>query len=318
VAAVGVAAVIPLLAAAAVYVQHAGDGPHARHASYTRAPSAPSICAAPSQPALASRLSGDLVDVLHRRSSTVALAVTDGRAGLTCRLGAAWQFDSAGLVRLTILAAQLRRNMEEHRYLSQDELNLTSAMTTASDDSATSALWQDLGRRGLQHFLNLAGMTQTVLGPGGYWGLTRITAQDEMTLLNVLTAGNSVLDSTSRQYALSLMAGVAPWQHWGVPAGAPGSVVVNVQDGWMRRSGGWRVHSAGAFAGRGSTYLIVVLTQGNPTMAYGVRTIEDAAEVVHRDLNPGAAGAVPPTPPSVLLPSQQEPGGPLPPNAGRP
>ena len=36
--------------------------------------------------------------------------------------------------------------------------------------------------------------------------------------------------------------------------------------------------------------MIAVLTQDNPTMAYGVRTIENAAEVIHRDLNAGPPG----------------------------
>ena len=60
----------------------------------------------------------------------------------------------------------------------------------------------DLG----QHFLNLAQMTHTVLGPGGYWGLTQITAHDEILLLQLLINPNGVLDSASRGYELGLMA----------------------------------------------------------------------------------------------------------------
>ena len=312
-AALGAAAVVPLLAVGAIYAQKAASGPPPRHESYSRpqAPSAPRICTAPSDPALASRLSADLGAVLQRRSSTVALAVDGRRAGLRCELGSAWRLDSASLVKLTILAALLRRHMEEHRYLTQDELNLTAAMITASDGSATSALWQRLGRGGLQHFLTVSGMTHTIPGPGGYWGLTQLTAGDEMTLLNLLTTANSVLDGPSREYAQNLISDVIPSQHWGVPAGAPGGLTVGVQDGWMpRRPGDWRVNSIGVFTGRSGDYEIVVLTRDNSTMAYGATTIEDAAEVIHRDLNPGAPAAIPP---STIAPSQQTPDEELPP-----
>ena len=307
----GVAIAVPVLAAAAVYARHAASSTPARHAGYARTSAADSICAAPRDPRLAARVSGDLLDGLRRRYSTVALAVDDRQAGLTCRLGGDWRVESASLVKLTVLGALLRRHMEERRHLTQDEASLAAAMITASDRAATSALWQQLGRGGLQHFLNLAGMTRTIPGPGGYWGLTQITAGDEMTLLKVLTTSNSVLDSASRQYALHLMRDVIPSQRWGVPAGGPAGVTVAVQDSWIpRRPGDWLVDSIGSFTGRSSDYQIVVLTQDNATMPYGVATIEDAAEVIHRDLDPGAPAAVPP---STILPSQQAPDEQLPP-----
>ncbi len=47
----------------------------------------------------------------------------------------------------------------------------------------------------LQQFLNLAGMGETQLGQDGEWGLTQVTAHDEMLLLTLLTAANPVLDA---------------------------------------------------------------------------------------------------------------------------
>jgi hypothetical protein len=88
-------------------------------------------------------------------------------------------------------------------------------------------------------------------------------------------------------------------QRWGVPAGAPRSLVVHVKNGWLPLAPhGWRINSIGGFTARsnkhsGSRYSIVVLTQDNPSMAYGVRTVEAIAEVVNRDLNPGATARVP-------------------------
>ncbi|MFD0312587.1 hypothetical protein [Streptomyces sp. NPDC127119] len=70
--------------------------------------------------------------------------------------------------------------------------------------------------------------------------------------------------------ALGLLAEARADQRWGVPAGMPRGFRAQVKNGWLPRSThGWRV---------------VVLTHDNPTKAYGVRTIERIAQVVHRGL----------------------------------
>jgi hypothetical protein len=167
-------------------------------------------------------------------------------------------------------------------------------MITRSDNGAASALWDEDGRSRLQRFLDAAGMIHTVLGPDGAWGLTRVTAADETRLLWLLLRSNLVLDNASRDYALALMADVVPAQRWGIPAGAPRSLVVHVKNGWLPLSPfGWRINSIGGFTGHGERYSIVVLTQDNPTMAYGVDTVQRIAEAVNRDLNPGATARVP-------------------------
>jgi hypothetical protein len=43
-------------------------------------------------------------------------------------------------------------------------------------------------------------------GAGSYWGLTQITANDQVVLLRLLLNGNAILDPASRSYALKLMA----------------------------------------------------------------------------------------------------------------
>jgi hypothetical protein len=169
-------------------------------------------------------------------------------------------------------------------------------MMTDSDNDAASALWAELGHAYLQHFLDVAQMTHTVLGPGGLWGLTQITAGDEMRVLRLLCAPNPVLDAAARGYALRLMAQVIAAQRWGVAAGAPASLTVHLKNGWLPRPAhGWRVHSIGCFTGRGGGYSIVVLTQDNPTMAYGIHTIEAIARAIERDLNPPATPVIPPS-----------------------
>jgi len=243
------------------------------------------FCRSSAHPALAARLTRDIQAAQHGRVSVVAVRVADPRKRLGCWLHGSWHFDSASVVKVTILGALLRKTLDHHRYLTGTEAALASAMITRSDNDAASALWAELGRGYIEHFLRLARMKQTVLGPGGYWGLTQITAHDEMRLLHLLLTKNAVLDRRSRAYALRLMAQVIPSQRWGVPAGAPPRLGVHLKNGWLPLPAhGWRVHSIGCFTGRGG-YSIVVLTQDNPTMAYGIRTIEALAEAIHHDLN---------------------------------
>jgi hypothetical protein len=85
-------------------------------------------------------------------------------------------------------------------------------------------------------------------------------------------------------------------QRWGVPAGAPTSLTVHVKNGWLpRATHGWRIHSIGCITGPSGDYSIVVLTQDNPTMAYGIATVEAIARAVNHDLNPAAATVIPPS-----------------------
>jgi len=251
-----------------------------------------SFCTAPAaHKALAARLSRDITKALAGRRGLHAVTVHDRVTGLTCRLSEGHRFDSASVVKATILAALLRWHQETGRPLSDREKHLATLMITRSDNDAATALWNEVGLARLQHFLDLAKMTETQLNREGYWGLTQITARDELTLLRLLTSSNSVLSASSRKYQLGLMARVIPAQRWGVPAGAPRYVTVYVKNGWLPLSDGWHINSIGAFIGHGRDYMMVVLSDGNPTMDYGVTTVEAVAEAVHRDLNPGLAAA---------------------------
>jgi hypothetical protein len=93
------------------------------------------------------------------------------------------------VIKVTILGALLRKAEDQHRQLTATEAALARSMITMSDNDAASDLWAELGRSYLQHFLDVAGMRHTWLGPGGYWGLTQITANDQVALLRLLLYG---------------------------------------------------------------------------------------------------------------------------------
>jgi hypothetical protein len=244
---------------------------------------------------IAARMSRGIRAVLDRRDSIVAIRVQDPYLGIGCWYRESRHFDSASAVKATILAALLRKAHAEDRALTGTERHLAWRMITESDNDAATALWDDVGRYRLSRFLRLAGMRQTILGPSGYWGLTRITAHDELILLRHLLQPNPVLTKAARRYELHLMARVIPAQRWGVPAGAPEDFTVHVKNGWapLPPVPGWFVNSIGCLTRADRNYSVVVLTQGNPTMEYGVATVEDVAEVINRGLNPGARHLVP-------------------------
>ncbi len=283
----------------------------ASQAAAGQAAASSAICGSSSHSALAARIGRDIQAARRGRVSTVAVAVDDPGLGLGCWLNRFRPFDSASVVKVTILGALLRKAEDQHRYLTATEAARARAMITRSDNNAASALWAELGRRYLQHFLDVARMAHTVLGPGGFWGLTQITANDQVVLLRLLLNSNSVLNASARGYALRLMAEVTPAQRWGVPAGAPTRLTVHVKNGWLPlATHGWRIHSIGCFTGHGGGYSIVVLTEDNPTMTYGITTIEAIARVINHDLNPAAASRVPPSRP---LPSWETPDEHIPP-----
>ncbi|MEU6124909.1 serine hydrolase [Streptomyces sp. NPDC047123] len=256
------------------------------------AAAAPAVTCTSAQAGLAAKLTKDITAALKNRKGTVAVGLYDRTTKTTCTLRATTSFDSASVVKVTVLATLLWDAKKTGRYLTNRESDLAYAMITKSDNAATSTLWRQLGTGKVKAFLKEAGMTRTVPGTGGYWGLTRINATDEQKLLGLITAKNAVLSDNARAYLLKLMNKVVPAQRWGTPAGAPAGTAIHVKNGWLQRATlGWRVHSIGAFKGGGHDYTLSVLTHGNSSMNYGVATIQGVAKAVHKDLAPRASAA---------------------------
>ena len=245
---------------------------------------AAAICTSATRPKLAARISRGVEHALAGRSSSVGLTAADPSLGLTCAYHRAWRFDSASAIKATIISALIYK---EHgvSHLTKAQRALAWLMITQSNNDAATDLWFEVGYSSLKRFLAAAGMRHTILDYGA-WGLSQLTAQDELKLLQVLTTAGTVLNGASRGYVLWLMTQVIPSQRWGVPAGAPSDVKVSVKNGWLPdpRTGLWHVNSIGAFRGTRIGYQIVILTSGNPTWDYGIDTIEAAARVINSEI----------------------------------
>ncbi|MGW3622639.1 serine hydrolase [Streptomyces sp. NPDC000880] len=271
----------------------------------------PTVICTSGKSGLAAKLSQDITAALKGRASTAAVAVRDNATNTTCGLRSGDRYDSASVVKVTVLTTLLWDAQKTGRKLTTREQQLASDMITKSDNAATSTLWKQLGVTKIQGFLNVAKMSRTIPGSGGYWGLTQTSVGDQMLLMNLLALKNSVLTDASRGYTLGLMYKVVASQRWGVSAGAPSSARVQIKNGWLSRAThGWRVHSVGAFTSGGHSYTISVLTHDNSSMQYGVNTIQGVARAVHKDLAPAATQTAevftPPVVPHEALPATPE------------
>ena len=247
---------------------------------------AASICVSSAHPLAAARMSANIASTLAQRPhSVVAIYEEDPALRVTCELNPAEQFYSASVIKVTILSALLYK-IGGVGHLTAAQRNLAYLMITQSDNSAATALWNEVGMGAMQNYLNRQGMHDTVLSPA--WGLTRITAQDELTQLNAISYP-SILGPYARAYVLSLMAQVTSSQRWGVSAGVGAGVTVHIKNGWLAHptSTDWIINSLGVFTGTNINYDMAILTTGavgGQTESYGIQTVQDTAGIINKNL----------------------------------
>ncbi|MFF3494124.1 serine hydrolase [Streptomyces sp. NPDC002795] len=191
-------------------------------------------------------------------------------------------YDTASIVKVDMLAALLLRAQDEGRTPTARERAYATAMIESSDNDATTALWNQLGRaEGLDAANERLGLTRTSGGDGPLWGLTQTTAADQLALLKqVFGVGDDALalSGESRTYVQGLMRNVVSDQAWGVSAAGDGGAAL--KNGWLPRSttGLWVVNSVGQVTVDGRRYLVAVVSNGSVTKAAGVALVEDVAK----------------------------------------
>ncbi|HXJ64091.1 MAG TPA: serine hydrolase [Actinomycetota bacterium] len=212
------------------------------------------------------------------RSDRVGVAVYDAHTGTTWTLNPSGEFQTGSIVKVQIMGAVLRRAQLAGRGLTSFEQQNIVPMIEVSDNNAATNLWNSVGgASGVAAFDHLAGMTATT--PNSSWGLTTTTAADNVRLVRDYAIPGSVLDDHWRAFGLNLMEHVVDWQRWGVSGGATPGTSVALKNGWLPLpdAAAWRINSIGWIDGNGRDYVIAVLTDHNPSMRYGIDTIESLA-----------------------------------------
>ncbi|MFB8247537.1 serine hydrolase [Streptomyces sp. NPDC055952] len=193
-------------------------------------------------------------------------------------------FNTASISKVNILAALLLQAQDEGRRLTGEERRAAELMIETSDNDAADWLWRVIGEReGLDAANERLGLSSTQGGPGGHWGLTTTTAEDQIRLLQSIFPASSAhsartrqgLKPASRAFIRTLMRDITEGQDWGVSAA---SSRWSLKNGWVQRSatGLWVINSIGLVAVDGHRYLISALSSGNPSKRRGISLIERA------------------------------------------
>lgn len=164
-----------------------------------------------------------------------------------------------------LLYAYLRQRAASHRPITSADRAMLRPMIHVSDNGAAQQVFVRVGRAGLRRLARTVGMTD--LSTRGSWGLTLISVADQARFFAMQ---DRLLGGTYGRYAQSLLSHITSEQSWGIPAaGRAVGYHVAFKGGWL-----WSIVNQGArLTRRGVSFSLAVLTDGNPSMAYGEATL---------------------------------------------
>jgi hypothetical protein len=240
------------------------------------------------QPAAASVSSAHLLhhllaSYIATRHGAISVAVYDSVTKHELIVDPKVRGRTASIVKVDILETLLHRT---GGHLSEEQRETATSMIENSDNDSATDLWnQDGGAPGVAAYNTDLGLKQTT--PNVDWGLTTTSAADQVTLVRELLHSSSLLTNSGRRFQRTLMRHVEADQQWGISAGPPSTAAVGIKNGWLpvtEDNNLWAVNSIGWVNGSGKRYIIAVLTQHEPSMDYGIDSIEHLARTVWRHM----------------------------------
>jgi hypothetical protein len=207
---------------------------------------------------------------LSGRGGRTAFATVDSE-GRMSGLHEHWTFVSASVVKAMLLTAYLRRLHSIGQHTVDGFSNsFLYPMINVSDNSAATQTWSIVGDGGLYSVADAAGMTDFSIV--GIWANAQISAADQAKFFFEL---DSLIPREFVGYARYLLSTIAGYESWGIPAVArPRGYNVFFKGGWRGTGLGQLVHQAARLEGPASTFSIAVMTDGDPSMGYGIETIQ--------------------------------------------
>ena len=206
---------------------------------------------------------------LVRRAGVTSFAVV-GSEGRIYGARLHRRFISASVVKGMLLVAYLRMLEARHHRLDAHDRSLLQPMIHVSDNSAATRVWSIVGDHRLRRLAHAAGMTDFSIH--GIWANAMISAADQARFFFEM---NGLLPRRSRRYANALLSHVVGYESWGIPAVArPLGWTVYFKGGWRPTGRGQLVHQVARLERGTKRVAIAVMTDGDPSMGYGIRTIE--------------------------------------------
>lgn len=206
---------------------------------------------------------------LAGRSGHTAFAVLDSQGRLS---GAHLHrtFVSASVVKAMLLVAYLRMLAAEGRGLGPGDRAILVPMIEVSDNDAAAATWYRVGEPRVYALARRARMTD--FSVSGYWANAQISAADQARFFFRM---ERTVPRRFRPFARHLLSHIVDYESWGIPAVArPRGWRTYFKGGWRSTERGQLVHQAARLQRPKARLAIAVLTDGDPSMAYGIETIE--------------------------------------------
>ncbi len=207
---------------------------------------------------------------LRGRTGRTAFAVMDSEGRLS-GVNIHSTFVSASVVKAMLLVAYLRRLDARGQHTVDPTSNsFLFPMINVSDNNAATHTWSIIGNSGLYAMARRAGMTDYSVTTD--WASSQISAADQARFFFEM---DSLIPPEFVGYARRLLSTIASFESWGIPAVArPQGYTVFFKGGWRGTSLGQLVHQIGRLEGHHRTFSIAVMTDGDPSMGYGISTIQ--------------------------------------------
>ncbi|MHB8531668.1 MAG: serine hydrolase [Solirubrobacteraceae bacterium] len=210
---------------------------------------------------------------LDSRAGATGMAVLDSGGRLSgVRMRA--HFETASVIKVMFLAAYLQRLSAAHGNLAEGDRALLYPMIHESNNNAASAVLGAVGEGAVERVAREAGMRDYAPGVG-WWAYSQTSAADQAQLLWRL---GSIVPSRFYGYARYLMSTIEPEQSWGFPPVARPRWQVYFKTGALPERG---LFTEVARLERGGVaFSVAVLTDHDPSMAYGEETIAGVARAL--------------------------------------
>jgi hypothetical protein len=207
---------------------------------------------------------------LGGRTGRTAFAVVDSEGRLS-GVNIHRTFVSASVVKAMLLVAYLRRlDSRGQHFVDPASNSFLYPMINVSDNNAATHTWSIVGNSGLYAMARAAGMTDYSVSTD--WASSQISAADQARFFFEM---DSLIPREFVGYARRLLSTIAGFESWGIPAVArPRGYTVFFKGGWRGTSLGQLVHQIGRLEGHHVTFSIAVMTDGDPSMGYGISTIQ--------------------------------------------